>query len=432
MQPVHRLVDLRTRQEGLLERPTAAIQDQIRYVLRAEQQTLLFAPEDVEVGEGGRIPLRLELPAALRGATRVVLLPRLRFPKRWRTHPRKVEPVESDGVREFVRSELRLPEIPAGTKLRVTAIAYLPPEAAERSWETPEISLPDACRLEFGIGILEFAWDQGPVRFAVQVCESGSCIEVFSETLDPSHPGVAKVNALGDTLLGGRIALAAELSSPFPNYTLWPIETRVLFKEKGWRTVVAFQTRNPPHLGHEYVQKTALTFTDGLFINPIIGKKKQGDFTDEVIIKTYHELIDRYYLRDRAVMGILQAEMRYAGPREAILHAIMRKNFGCTHFIVGRDHAGVGSFYGPYDAQKIFDEFPDLGILPLFFKSFFYCKKCSTVTNEKSCPHGKKDRINFSGTKIRKLLSEGESPQKELMRQEVAEVIMQHPNPFVE
>ncbi len=256
--------------------------------------------------------------------------------------------------------------------------------------------------------------------------------EAVYGTFDPSHPGVAKVGSMGDTLVGGRVSLAGELASPFPQYTLWPIETRVLFREKGWRTVVAFQTRNPPHLGHEYVQKTALTFTDGLFINPIIGRKKKGDFTDEVITRTYQELIDHYYLRDRAVMGILQAEMRYAGPREAILHAIMRKNFGCTHFIVGRDHAGVGNFYHPYAAQEIFQEFPDLGIAPLFFKSFFYCKRCRSIANEKTCPHAGDDIVNFSGSKIRERLSQGQPPGDDLMRPEVSEIILSSPQPFVD
>ena len=251
-------------------------------------------------------------------------------------------------------------------------------------------------------------------------------------TEDPSHPGVAKVRAMGDTLLGGPIRLAEGLASPFPKYTLWPIETRVLFKEKGWQTVVAFQTRNPPHLGHEYVQKSALTFTDGLFVNPIIGKKKSGDFTDDVIIRTYEELITNYYLRDRAVMGILQAEMRYGGPKEAILHAIMRKNFGCTHFIVGRDHAGVGSFYEPFAAQEIFYDFPDLGITPLFFKSFFYCKKCGSIANEKICPHEGDDIINFSGSKIRGRLVEGLPPGEDMMRPEVSQIILDASNPFVE
>ncbi len=252
------------------------------------------------------------------------------------------------------------------------------------------------------------------------------------DTTDGSHPGVAKVRSMGDRLVGGPIMLADEMPSPFPDYTLWPIETRVLFKEKGWRTIVAFQTRNPPHLGHEYVQKAARTVTDGLYINPSIGKKKKGDFTDDVIIHTYQELIENYYLRDRAVMGLLQAEMKYGGPKEAILHAIMRKNFGCTHFIVGRDHAGVGDFYTPFAAQDIFSEFPDLGIVPLFFKSFFYCKRCGSIANEKICPHEGEDIVNFSGSKIRGRLVEGLPPGEDMMRPEVSRIILDADTPFVE
>jgi sulfate adenylyltransferase len=256
--------------------------------------------------------------------------------------------------------------------------------------------------------------------------------ETVFGTNDGSHPGVMKLGTLGNRLVGGPIRLADEMPSPFPQYTLWPIETRVLFNEKEWRTVVAFQTRNPPHLGHEYVQKAALTFTDGLFINPIIGKKKVGDFTDEIIMRTYQELIDNYYLRNRAVMGALQAEMRYGGPKEAILHAIVRKNFGCTHFIVGRDHAGVGNFYPPFAAQDIFSEFPDLGIVPLFFKSFFYCKRCGSIANEKICPHEGDDIVNFSGSKIRGRLVEGLPPGEDMMRPEVSQIILDASSPFVE
>jgi len=254
--------------------------------------------------------------------------------------------------------------------------------------------------------------------------------EVF-HTTDTAHPGVEKVYGMGDFLLGGKITLVRQGNNPFERYTLSPMETRVLFKEKGWRDIVAFQTRNPPHIGHEYVQKTALTFVDGIFINPIIGRKKKGDFTDEVILKSYQALMNHYYLKDRAVLAVLQTEMRYAGPREAIFHAIMRKNFGCTHFIVGRDHAGVGNYYGPYEAHEIFDEFPDLGITPLFFRSFFYCKKCGSVVNEKICPHGKEYHINFSGTEIRKLLAEGKKPPSRVMREEVAEIIIKSKKPFV-
>lgn len=256
--------------------------------------------------------------------------------------------------------------------------------------------------------------------------------EKVFQTTDTAHPGVAKVYGMKDILLAGKIDLLQESSTPFFKYKLKPKETRVLFKEKGWRTVVGFQTRNTPHIGHEYVQKTALTFTDGIFINPVIGRKKKGDFKDEVILASYNELIRSYYLRDRAVMVILQMEMRYAGPREAIFHAIIRKNFGCTHIIIGRDHAGVGNYYPPYAAQDIFEEFPDLEIAPLFFKSFSFCKKCNSVVNEKVCPHPPDEHIQFSGTKIRKLLTQGMIPPAELMRPEVARIILGYDNPFVE
>jgi len=251
-------------------------------------------------------------------------------------------------------------------------------------------------------------------------------------TNDPLHPGVAKVYNMGDHLLGGRIDLIKETLNPYQRYALKPKETRCLFEEKGWKTIVGFQTRNVPHLGHEYIQKTALTFVDGLFINPVIGRKKKGDFKDEVILETYDVLLENYYPRDKVIIGIFQTEMRYAGPREAIFHAIVRKNFGCTHFIVGRDHAGVGSYYYPYAAQEIFSEFPDLGITPMFFKSFYYCKKCEAQTNEKVCPHDEHQRINFSGTKMRELIEKGEMLPKDSMRPEVSAVILKYKKPFVE
>jgi sulfate adenylyltransferase len=249
-------------------------------------------------------------------------------------------------------------------------------------------------------------------------------------TSDPAHPGVAKVMAMKDVLLAGPVDLIEVAPTPFDRWKLSPKETRVLFREKGWRTVVGFQTRNTPHIGHEYVQKAALTFTDGIFINPVIGKKKKGDFKDEVILASYEELIRHYYLKERSVMAILQMEMRYAGPREAIHHAVIRKNFGCTHIIIGRDHAGVGSYYHPFAAQDIFEDFPDLGIAPLFFRSFYYCKRCGSVVNEKICPHPPSEQIQYSGTKIRDMLVRGEIPPAELMRPEVAKVIMAFKEPF--
>lgn len=249
-------------------------------------------------------------------------------------------------------------------------------------------------------------------------------------TEDESHPGVAEVMSWRPLLLAGPVELLGAPAGPHTRYTLTPRETRVLFAAKEWRTVVGFQTRNVPHLGHEYVQKTALTFVDGIFINPVIGRKKAGDFKDEVILAAYETLVRHYYLRDRAVLAVLRMEMRYAGPREAVHHAIVRKNFGCTHFVVGRDHAGVGSFYGPYAAQEIFDDYPDLGIVPLFFTAFFHCRRCGSVVNEKTCPHGAADRMDFSGSSFRAaLLNGGQSDI--FVRPEVLEVVRQFPDPFV-
>jgi len=304
-------------------------------------------------------------------------------------------------------------------------------------WTLPIVlDLPEGSDIAEGDRIA--LWESGEEPLAVMEVEEifpldkGKHSQDIYGTQDSSHPGVAKTQGMGDTLAGGSVTLLEQAPSPFERYRLSPRETRILFRELGWRQIVAFQTRNVPHLGHEYVQKSALTFADGLFINPVIGKKKQGDFTDEAILATYQALIDNYYLKERSVMAILQYEMRYAGPREAIHHAIMRKNFGCTHFIVGRDHAGVGDFYHPFAAQDIFQEFPDLGIVPVFFNTFSFCRRCGGVVNEKICPHGQEDQLGFSGTRMRELIVGGEVPPPEMMRPEVAEVLLAIENPFVE
>jgi sulfate adenylyltransferase len=306
-------------------------------------------------------------------------------------------------------------------------------------WTVPIVLDTDretAARLKTGEEVLLAGEDGRPVALLhlqeKYAYDKGETADKVFGTRDPAHPGVAKVLGMKDILLAGPVDLIDVTPTPFDRYKLTPKETRVLFEAKGWRTVVGFQTRNTPHLGHEYVQKAALTFTDGLFINPVIGRKKKGDFKDEVILASYEEAIRHYYLKERTVMAILQMEMRYAGPREAIHHAILRKNFGCTHIIIGRDHAGVGSYYPPFAAQDIFEAFPDLGIAPMFFRSFSYCKKCGSVVNEKICPHPPADQIQFSGTKIRDLLVKGEYPPAELMRPEVAEVIMRFKDPFNE
>jgi sulfate adenylyltransferase len=238
----------------------------------------------------------------------------------------------------------------------------------------------------------------------------------------PAHPGVAFTSALRPILLGGDIDLIDLLPTPFPRHRLSPRDTRALFEGRGWKTVVGFQTRNIPHIGHEALQKAALNLVDGLFINPLVGGKKSGDFEDPVIVAAYEALLAHYYPADRAALGVLQGQMRYAGPREAIFHAIQRKNFGCTHFIVGRDHAGVGSYYPPYAAQEIFQDYPDLGITPLFFPAFFQCRRCGGLANEKICPHGGADRVDFSGTRLRTALSQGEGADA-MIRPEVMEAI---------
>ena len=253
------------------------------------------------------------------------------------------------------------------------------------------------------------------------------------QTLDTAHPGVEKVLKSNDKLFAGKIDLVNTIIEDFEQYTFYPEQTRALFKENGWERVVGFQTRNVPHLGHEYVQKAALTLVDGLFINPIIGKKKVNDFIDPVILGAYEVLIDNYYRKDRSMMGILRTRMRYGGPKEAIFHSIMRKNFGCSHFIVGRDHAGVGNYYGPFDAHKIFDEFPDLGIEPICFRSFFKCDKCGGVVNDYTCPHdGTEYQKMIAGRKIRQMIVDKQlEGLTEFMRPEVAEYLLKQEELFV-
>jgi len=251
------------------------------------------------------------------------------------------------------------------------------------------------------------------------------------KTTDPNHPGVKKTLQKKEYLIGGPVLQIGEIPEPYERYRLWPKETRVLFAERGWKRIAAFQTRNVPHLGHEYVQKAALTFTDGLFINPLVGWKKPGDFKDEVIIRAYEALIKHYYPKESVAFSVLRMEMRYAGPRETVHHAIVRKNFGATHFIVGRDHAGVGNYYGPYEAWEIFKNFPDLGITPLFVREAFYCKKCGGMVNDKICPHPEEYRIRISGTKLRKMIMEGKRPPEYMMRPEIAEVVLSFDDPFV-
>lgn len=245
-------------------------------------------------------------------------------------------------------------------------------------------------------------------------------------TTDEAHPGVKKLYEQGDFYVGGKVCVLSCGRYPelYPEFATCK-ETRQIFAERGWSTIAAFQTRNPMHRSHEYLVKIAMEISDGVFIHPIVGKLKPGDIPADVRMQCYRAVLDKYYPKERVVLRVYPMEMRYGGPKEAVLHAIIRQNFGCTHLIIGRDHAGVGSFYGPFDAQNIFDTLPEgsLYIKPLKLDWSFWCYKCGEMASLKTCPHENKDRCLISGTELRRMLSEGESPPDEFSRPEVIEIL---------
>jgi len=256
------------------------------------------------------------------------------------------------------------------------------------------------------------------------------CTKIFRTNDVAGHPGVQKVMGQPDVNLAGPVKVLSEAHFPqtFKGIYMKPVETRKIFEAKGWSKIAAFQTRNPMHRSHEYLAKIAIETMDGVLIHQILGKLKEGDIPADVRADAINTLMDKYFVKDSAVQCGYPMEMRYAGPREALLHALFRQNFGCSHLIVGRDHAGVGDYYGPFDAQKIFDEIPAgaLETQPLKIDHTFYCFKCDGMASMRTCPHSKEDRLMLSGTKLRKMLSEGENVPDHFSRPEVLEILKKY------
>jgi sulfate adenylyltransferase len=319
--------------------------------------------------------------------------------------------------REEYDSVIDTMSLPGGLPWTVPVTLPVSTETAAGLKEGQEIALMDGDHL---MGMMTIA-----EKFPAD--KEREAREVY-RTTDQAHPGVARLYRHGDWLLGGEVFM---LNSPqdneFPELRHEPAQTRRMFAARGWRRTVAFQTRNPIHRAHEYIQKTAMEIVDGLFLHPLVGETKADDIPADVRIESYQTILRDYYPADRVLLGVFPAAMRYAGPREAIFHAIARKNYGCTHFIVGRDHAGVGNYYGTYDAHRIFEEFDpaQLGITPLFFDYTFFCRKCGAVVSAKTCPHGKEDWVYLSGTQVREMLERGEMLPEEFTRPEVSRVLME-------
>ena len=327
-------------------------------------------------------------------------------------------PLEGFMTRPELESVLETMRLPGGTIFSLPVILPVEEARARELTVGSSVALCDeAGALQ---GVLEVR-DSGPVDLA-------SLASRAYGTVSLQHPGVAAALAQPGWIVGGPVLVPARpRTHPFGAHDLEPRETRAAFRERGWKSIVAFQTRNPVHRAHEYIQKCALEAVDGLLLHPLVGETKGDDIPADIRMRCYTTLLEHYYPKDRVLLSVLPAAMRYAGPREAVFHALIRRNYGCTHFIVGRDHAGVGNFYGTYAAQELLRSFDpaEIGIVPLCFENSFFCRACGNMASTRTCPHPPESRVSLSGTRVREMLRGGETPPPEFTRPEVARVLMQ-------
>ena len=412
--------------EVIVDTDVESIEESSRKVLKKLELLGYLAPSDGQIApHGGKLVNRLATPAqAAELSDRLFMLPRLTLT------PRALSDLDMIAIGAFSPLTGFLNSADYNSVVERMRLANGLPWSIPITLSTSEA---EAKSLQLGVEVA-LTDENGDVRAVLTVediyqRDLAREAELVYRTTDAAHPGVAAIQKEGPFLIGGPVTVLERnaLGEPFTRYALDPADTRRAFAEREWQTVVGFQTRNPVHRAHEYLQKCALEIADGLLLHPLVGETKGDDIPADVRMRCYEVLLDGYYPKDRVLLSVLPAAMRYAGPREAIFHAIVRKNYGCTHFIVGRDHAGVGNYYGTYDAHHIFRSFApgELGIQPLFFDHAFFCRDCNGMASTKTCPHPAESRVVLSGTKVRALLRGGQALPPEFSRPEVAAVLIE-------